>query len=272
MNIRKKLILCMLVLVIPCSALSETYKISMIPRHSAEENLKIMSMLAKYFSSKTGKTIEPLITRDYFEFEKALLSGEIDISIENPSVYVRVASMHEVIASAVDNLGGGMVRGLVIARKGGSIKMLSDIKGKKVCIVGKTSTAGFLSPKLKLSGEGIVVEKDCTLVEAVENKQENVIFSVLAGDADAGFIKESAFHKADEFIPPGSLAVIGEGAWLPNDAFSVKKTLPQGFKNDLFEAAKSLNEFDEIMVGLGLSSWRAAKDSAYDSVRAALVQ
>jgi len=272
MNIRKILVLILAVLILPCSALSEIYKISIIPRYSAEENLKLTSLLAKYLSSKTGKAIEPLITRDYSEFEKMLLSGEIDISIENPTVYVRISSVHEVIASAVDDLGGGMVRGLVIARKGGAIKTLADIKGKKVCIVGKTSTAGFLSPKLKLVSEGIIVEKDCSLVEAVENKQENVIFSVLAGDTDAGFIKEAAFHKADEYIPPASLSVIGQGSWLPNDALSVKKTMPQELKKALFEAVTSLKEFDEIMEGLKITSWKPAKDSAYDPVRTALEQ
>lgn len=272
MKIQKFIFFAILVLAIPVQALSETYKISMIPRHSAEENLKIMTMLSKYLSSKTGKTIEPVITRDYPEFEKLILSGDIDLAIVNPTVYVRVSSVHEVVASAVDDLGGGMVRGLVIAKKGGAIKTMADIKGKKICIVGKTSTAGYLSPKLKLSGEGISVEKDCVLIEAVENKQENVIFSVLAGDTDAGFIKEAAFHKADSYIPPGSVVVVGEGAWLPNDAFSAKKSLPQDFRKGVLEALTDIREFDEIMVKLNLSSWRPAKDSAYDPVRTALGQ
>lgn len=272
MNKMKTIILCLVFLFQSYAALAENLRFSIIPRYSSEDNLKVITLVAKYLSNKTGKKIEPVITRDYSEFERIILSGGLDMAIENPTLYTRVSSVHESIASAVDQAGGGMVRGLVIARKNGAINTVSDLKGRKICIVGRTSTAGFLSPKLRLMDLGLIAEKDYFLVESVENKQENVIFSVLAGDADAGFIKESAFHKADDFIPPGSLAIIDRGVWLPNDAFSVKRTLPPELKSALLDALVKLNEFDEIMVGLGIQSWRPSTDSAYDPVRKAIEQ
>lgn len=270
MKIKRLFLSGLIAIMIPSGVFGENLRLSILPRYSPQENIKIMNLLAKYLSKKTGKTIEPLITSDYSEFEKRILSGDIDMAIENPTVYTKISGVHEALASAVDNLGGEQVRGLIISGKDSPVKKTDDLKGKKICIVSKTASAGYLSPKLKLAETGLNIEKDCTLVESVENKQENIIFSIMAGDADAGFIREAAFHKADEYIKPGSLTIIGEGSWLPNDAFSVRKTLAPDIRISVSEALKNLEKSDEIMTGLGITSWIPARDSVYDPVRKAL--
>jgi phosphonate transport system substrate-binding protein len=134
-------------------------------------------------------------------------------------------------------------------------------------IVGKTSAGGYLSQKLSLKEQGLDVDHDCELSIAADNHQENVIISVSIGDADAGFIRESALHKADEFIMPGSIVSIGETAWLPNWALSVDRNLPDAVKNKIQKSVLKLPRDSKILKAMGLVSFIAATDADYDIMR-----
>ena len=116
---------------------------------------------------------------------------------------------------------------------------------------------------------GINVETECTIVEAVDNKQENVILAVYTGEADAGFIRESALHQADNYISAPQIKVMMECAWLPNWAFSVKRTLPVKLKNDIQAALLNLKPNNPVIKALKIDSFRRAADTDYDTIRQA---
>ena len=209
------------------SVQAEEYKLSMLPRYFPEKLNSMITPLAAYLSLETGNSVVPVLTANFASYQTELLQGKIVIGYENPLVYVKVSDAHEVLATAVKGKGGNKFWGIVITRPDSDITKISDLKGKKIMIVSKDSAGGFLSQKLSLKQNGIDVEQDCQLTEAAENRQENVIISVSIGDVDAGFIRSSALHKADEFIMPGSIKSLSETAWLPNWALSVNKDMAQ---------------------------------------------
>ena len=116
---------------------------------------------------------------------------------------------------------------------------------------------------------GIDVETDCTITEAVDNKQENVILAVYTGEVDAGFIRESALRRADSYISPAQIKVLGETAWLPNWAFSVSRSLPEKIKKDVQAALLLLKPNHPVMQALKIDNFRTAEDVDYDPVRLA---
>lgn len=246
---------------------AESYKLSMLPRYFPEKLTAMITPLAAYLSRETGNTIEMVLTDNFAMYESELLRGKIVIGYENPLVYVNVSSRHEVLATAVRGDGGDKFRGIIISRPDSGITSLSDLIGKKVMIVSKTSAGGFLSQKLSLEEKGIKAGRDYQTVEASANRQENVIISVSIGDVDAGFIRESAFHIADEFIAPGSVKTVTETAWLPNWAFSVDRNLPEEQKNALRKAVLGLTKESKEMKAIGLTAFKAATDSDYDVIR-----
>ncbi|MBU1139449.1 MAG: phosphate/phosphite/phosphonate ABC transporter substrate-binding protein [Proteobacteria bacterium] len=206
-------------------SLAADYKLSMLPRYSTEEINNRITPLAEYLRKKTGLNIIPTLTSTFDQYLKQLSSGGIDIGFENPYIYVLAAESHEVIAMAVKGGDGDRFRGIIITRSDSSLSAIDDLIGKKVAIVGYTSAGGYLSQKLTLLENGIDVQKDCTIEEVPENKQENVVFSVYTGDVDAGFIRESAIDKAGDFIPSGAIRVMASTAWLPNWALSVSRNM-----------------------------------------------
>ena len=247
----------------------ETYNLSMLPRYSSEEINRRISPLAEYLSKKTKYNIEPVITKDFTQYEKQLKNGSIELGYENPYIYTLISETHEVIAMAVKGIDQDKFRGIIIARNNSKLLTLEDLRGKTISIVGYTSAGGYLSQKLSLMEAGIDVDKECKIIEAVENKQENVILSVYTGDADAGFIRESALNQADEYIASSRLMVVSASAWLPNWAFSIKRSLPANIKEQIKTALLDLKPDHPVMKILKIRLFRSAEDSEYDSVRRA---
>jgi phosphonate transport system substrate-binding protein len=243
------------------------YKLSILPRYFPEKLTAMMTPLATYLSKETGVRVTPVLTDNFAQYEAMLLNEKIAIGYENPLVYVNVSPRHEVLATAVKGKGGDKFRGIIITRPDSGITKIAALKGKNIMIVGKTSAGGYLSQKLTLKKMGINVDSDCRLSEAADNRQENVIISVSIGDVDAGFIRESALHKADQFIIPGSITSIEETAWLPNWAFSVNRSMPQHMKDTIQAAILKLPRDSGVLQAMGLTSFVTAADSDYDVMR-----
>ncbi|MGB3211144.1 MAG: phosphate/phosphite/phosphonate ABC transporter substrate-binding protein [Desulforhopalus sp.] len=259
--------LCILVSAQLCCA--GEYNLSMLPRYSTEEINNRITPLAKYLSQKTGLQITPTLTSSFGQYSKQLTSGNINIGFENPYIYVMTEGLHEVIAMAVKGNDGDKFRGIIITRSDSPLQTIQDLKGKKIAIVGYTSAGGFLSQKLSLLQNNIDVTKDCVVEEAPENKQENVILSVFTGDVEAGFIRESALHIVDDFVPPGAIRILRSTEWLPNWALSISSNMPPEDKAKIIQAVRDIKPADPALKALKIEALRPAQDSEYDSVRIA---
>jgi len=265
----KKIILFILISICFSSGptFAEDQKLSMLPRYFPEKLTAMITPLAAYLSKETGISFKPILTDNFASYEATLLKGQVAIGYENPLIYVNVSDSHEVIATAVKGDGGNKFRGIIITRPDSDISTISALKGKNVMIVGKTSAGGFLSQKLSLKEHNLDVENDCILSIAADNRQENVIISVSIGDVDAGFIRESALHKADQYIMPGSVKSISETAWLPNWALSVDRSMPQQQKETIQKAILKLDKDSAVLKAMELKSFTTASDSDYDILR-----
>jgi len=249
----------------PVSA--KTYKLSMLPRYFPKKIKSMIYPLSEYLSKKTGFTIQPTLTKDFAEYENSIKNGTIDIGYQNPLVYVKVSNTHTVSAMAIKGSGKNKFRGIIIARPDSGIESVRDLRHKTIMIVGKTSAGGFLSQKITLSENGIDPDKDCVIEEAPRNKQENVIIAVSIGEADLGFIRESAFHVADKYIRPGSIIVVTTCAWLPNWAFSMSNNLPEIVKDKITNAILQLDKQSPVLKAMKLDGFRETDDNAYDILR-----
>jgi phosphonate transport system substrate-binding protein len=265
----KKILLLIIILTGCCNApvYADNLKISILPRYFPEKLTAMITPLAAYLSDETGFSIEPVLTDNFASYESELLKGKIAIGYENPLVYVNVSTQHNVIATAVKGEGGDKFRGIIISRPDSGISKIASLKGKRVMIVSKASAGGFLSQKLTLLENGLDVDRDCELSVAADNRQENVIISVSIGDVDAGFIRESAFHKAAQFIMPDSVKDLAKTAWLPNWALSVNKDMPQSQKDAIQKALLKLTPDSPALQAMELKSFIAASDSDYEILR-----
>lgn len=249
-------------------AAATDYKISILPRYFPEKLTAMVTPLIDYLRQETGLPLELVLTKDFKEYEKRLKSGDITIGFENPVVYTRVTPEHQVVAMSRED-GEDRFRGIVIAPADSGIGQIGDLRGKRVIIVGETSAGGYLSQKLTLQESGIGLSQ-LQLDTAADNRQENVIIAVSVGDAEAGFIRESALHVADRYIAPGSVKRVLETAWLPGWALSIDTRVPTDVRDKITEAVLKLPPGSPQLKALEVDGFVPAKDSDFDSIRAAL--
>ena len=256
-------------ILIPAVAVADL-TIAVTPRFAADVLLERITPLRDYLSSILGERIEIVLPKDFADYEKRVKSGGIDIAFSNPTLYPLTSGVHEAVAMLDQKKGGDRLRGLVVTRADSDIVSIEDLVGRKVVIVGKTSTGGYLSQKVSLVEAGIDPEKDLKLEEARDNKQENALLSVYYGDADAAFIREDALHIADQFIPPSQLRVIRRTAWMPNWAISVKRSLPREVKDKIRVAVTGLKPGSPELEAVKAKAFVPATDADWDVVRQAL--
>ena len=244
-------------------AAGPTYTLSMLPRYFPEKLTAMISPLAQYLTRETGLTVQVMLTKNFEQYEDKIRDkDEIAIGYENPVVYLNVMEKHVVIAKAMKGEGGDRFRGIIITRPDSPIKTIADLPGKTVMIVGRTSAGGYLSQKLTLKEKGITLDED-KLVVAADNRQENVLIAVSVGDVDAGFIRESALHKADRYIVPNSIKVLATTAWLPNWALSVSRSMPAADRKKIQQALLALKKDGPVLKAMGLRGFKKATDDDY---------
>jgi len=134
------------------------------------------------------------------EFQGAMKARSLDFVITNPEHYIVLE--HEYGASRAATLvkseGGVIVNrfgGVIFASAGrNDIATLSDLKGKRVAAIDKTSFAAYLIQYDMLKEQGIDLSRDCT-VEFTGFPQDRAVVAVLAGQADVGFVRSGLLES-----------------------------------------------------------------------------
>lgn len=259
-------LLLLLVLAMPAMA-QEPIRLSMMPRFYPEKIASMIRPLIAYLSVKTGLQIVDVPAKNNADFESRIRDGQIDVGFENPILYARISDVHEVALTAAEGEGSGLYRGIVLTQPGSSLQRLQDLKNKNIMTVGETSGGGYLSQKIALAEMGTDLDRDCRLETAADNKQENVIIAVSIGEVDAGFVRESAMRLADKYIQPGSIRVMGYGAWLPGWALSMRKKFPEDKKRLIINALLELKTDDPVLKALEVTAFAPITDAYYEPVR-----
>ncbi|MDH4163916.1 MAG: phosphate/phosphite/phosphonate ABC transporter substrate-binding protein [Nitrospirota bacterium] len=251
-----------------------TIKVAILPLYSAITLFERYDPLMRYLSRKTGYEFKLVIPRDFEEFVEVVKKGNVNFSYQNPYVFslidrtVRltplVTTIGEEGATAGEGAAGDRFRGVIITRADSKIRTVEDLRGKNVLVVSAKSAGGYLSQKLFLQQRGISVERDLMVREA--KRQENVILGVYKGQADAGFVRESALEVLKGEIDMRQIRVLTRTQSLPNWPFSLcGKTNPSLVK----KVARLLVDLNDrnVLGAAKIRGFRASSDAEFEGLR-----
>jgi len=136
--------------------------IAMFPCTDVVMSLKKFHSLVTYLKQETGFDIDFIVPKDLEEFERTIKNKEIEFVFLDPQIYVKSADLYDknTLISALTGNGLTSHSGVVIARKGGGINKLNDLKGKTVMFGPKLSTARWVAAKVLFEESGINIDKD----------------------------------------------------------------------------------------------------------------
>lgn len=170
--------------------------------------------LADYLSRELGGVEVRLRVLDQDEIEQALARNELDLVFTNPSHYVLIRSQFNLtgaLATLVSqDLGvpSSRLGGLIITRDDNGVERIEQLRGRRIAVPGMKYLGGYQTQAYELLQAGLIVPGDADFV--VVGSHDAVVNAVLAGEADAGFIRSGLIEqlRAEGTVDTGRLRIV----------------------------------------------------------------
>lgn len=243
------------------------------PYKSSSKLLKAYTPLANYLAKAIGRPIEVKISKDYQSHIDQIGHDKLDIAYMGPASYVKMVEQYgekPILARQVIK-GSPTFHGKIIVRNDSPLNSLAELKGKRFAFGDPASTMSHLVPRFMLWEAGVGVEQlsDYKFL----GSHDNVALAVLAGDYDAGAVKEAVFYKYQSrglrelaTTPALSEHLFVTSAHLPGELVEALRAALFALKND--------PQGEAIMNGIkkGITDYQPASSMDYDNLRDMLMQ
>ena len=176
----------------------EPLTFAIFPYLPAIEVVERFMPLVNYLSRETGYPIEIHVSKNYQEHIQKVGRDEFDFAYVGPAPYVTMVRQfgRKPLLSRLEVNDSPTFHGYIIVRKDSSIRTIANLAGKNFAFVDTNSTMGHKVPRYMMWKEGVDV-KDLSGYTFM-GTHPNVALGVLAGDFDAGAVKEEVFHEYEK--------------------------------------------------------------------------
>lgn len=236
-----------------------------------DEVLSRFTPLADYLTRSLGRKVNVRVGHDYDEHIREIGKDAIDIAYMGPVSYVKMVAEYgkkPLLARQVIN-NDPYLKGEIVVQRDSPLQSLSGLKGKCFVFGDPNSTMSSVLPRKMLENEGIGI-KDLGRATVLEG-HVNVALAVLAGDCDAGAVKDEVYQS---FAPKG-LRTLAKLPEVSDHLFVANSKLSPDLVAQLRNAFMELNRTHDgkaIMTSIHphMTALVAPKDSDYDNLRALL--
>ena len=245
------------------------YIVGIHPLHNPQRLMEVYGPIIEYINTNMPEVHFRLeASHDYAEFDQKLNAAHFDFAMPNPYQTVRSLKYgYRVFGKMADDED---FRGIILVRRDGGIRQISDLKGRAVAYPAPTALAATMMPQYYLHTHGLDVNHD------IENRyvgsQESAILNVLRGHVAAGATWPVPWKTflAEHPQEASQLEVKWQTDHLQNNGWVVRKDVPpaiaEKFKNLLF----GMNDSEQgrrMLERLPISRFEAATDATYAPVK-----
>lgn len=240
-----------------------------IPVAGATSMKETFGGLTRHLESKLGIKVKLQTAGDYAGVISAMQHKHIEVAYFGPKSYVEAARRAGAEAVAVEvgeETGLPGYYGMILTKKGSSLKTLEDIKGKKWAFTSSHSTSGTLVPTVMFSKKGINPQEYFSKV-LYSGGHEASILSVKAGKVDASSTNNLDYNRGlGKHWNKDDFNIIWKSDIIPGSPMTVRSDLPESLKMAITGAMVSYTD-KAGLAKMKLKGFLPAKDSDYDSVR-----
>lgn len=269
----KRILLAILVLLLalPFGAIASELKFGILPRLTEKEMREGFTPLAEHLSKELGVKVALVIPKDFDTWRKAAEAREYDFVYTNPYLYVllkKAVPETEVLAISSEPEIGDDIKGTIIVKKDSPIKSIADLKGKTIAATDPGSAGAYLVQMQMLNKAGL--KKDDVKV-IFEKKRDPVADAILAGKAEAGFVRDDDVEKLK--AGPEKFRKIAVSAPIPNWPIAISKKMDPALAKKLKDAVLKLKKGDlktiSILGPARIEGFVPVTDKEYDIMREA---
>jgi phosphonate transport system substrate-binding protein len=185
------------------------------PRGSATETRLAFTPLAEYLAHELGETVQLVVAEDFTDYGNKLQRREFDITLAAPATILYSAPINgpELAAVVLDRESGAALKGVFLVPKDSPIRSLTDLKGKRVAYVARSSQ-GYIVQSHTLRQAGIDPEKD---IDALFTQRlDRAVAALIERNADAAGVGDVVFSKLRNKMDLSSLRVLASSPPTPN--------------------------------------------------------
>lgn len=233
--------------------------------------IKSFTPLVNYLSRKLNEPGSIKISKNYQAHIDSVGQDKFDLAYMGPAPYVHMVQAYgqkPLLARQVIN-GSPVFHGKIFVHKDSAIQSIEELKGKRFAFGDPNSTMGHLVPRYMLWQAGVRVEQFASFKHISDHM--NIVLAVLAGDFDAGAVKEDVFFAQQQ----RGLRPIATSPPIFDHLFVARKRLPaekvEALRNALLNLANEPNG-KEILQAMtpGVTALVPAADQDYDNLRVIL--
>lgn len=256
---------------IPSAFARQPLKLGIHPFLSSSEIVRRFKPLADYLGRELEMPVTIEIADSYRSHIRNVGTGAVDMAFMGPASFVIMTGEYgpRPILAAFETNGSKTFRGVIVARRESPITSLAQLKGKRFAFGDQNSTMSHFVPRQMLLRAGVAVS---ALAESeFLTNHDNIALGVLAGDFDAGAVKEDVFRQYER---EGLKAIafsqeFGDHLFVMGGKSSAPLT--EAVRRAL-QGLKGRPEGKEILGAIqkNLSALVPAADGEYDRLRAVL--
>ena len=197
-----------------------------------EQNVMVQNQrykpLADYLSHKLGEkfSVKLKLFPTYIEVCRSLAKGDINAAFLGSLAYVTVRDYVDVLARP-DYSGISTYRGIIFVRADSDINNLEEMRGKRLVMGGRTTTAGYVFPLYYFRKHGVPDYRSYFREANFAGTHEDAILAVLHNKADVGAAKDLIYRMIAEENPllESSVRILAQSPAVPSNAFVLRKNV-----------------------------------------------
>ena len=268
MKIVMRFVSTMTIVVIMCSAkpaLSDVpaggYSFGIGPVQSATELAKRWVPFLQYLSEKSGVPLQFRTAKDLTTFQQQFGEGIFDFGLLNPYHYIvfNKSSGYTAFAREKD----GRLFGLLVVKKDGPIRHVSQLSGKIIAFPSATSMAATWIQLNMLS------EKNITVSKQYVNSMDSVYRSVVKGIFPAGGGESRTWGTCDPEVK-NELRILWTSQAFPPFPFMFHPRVPREVVAKVLDAMKKMDSDPRgivLLKAINLKGIERSTDADYDEMR-----
>jgi phosphonate transport system substrate-binding protein len=225
------------------------------PSAVQEHFREFVRYVARLLSAGSENEAKVVIAPTIFDMAKLLEQQRVDFYMDSPYATYLINYVHGVGRTVLRRWKGGQAeyQSLIITKREGGIKQLSDLRGKSIVFEDPGSTSGYLLPKIFLSRRGfkLVQRRDYDPFASPDEityffvySQRRLLESVLAQQAAAGAISDDDYAGLDK-KEKAEITVLDQTEKLSRHLVSVRSDLPPLWINRLEKVLLSMHDDED---------------------------
>lgn len=224
--------------------------------------------LADYLSEQLGVPVIVKVGTSYQHHARAIGRDQVDIAFLGPSQYIDVTERFGLkpLLARIETNANPTYRGHIVVQQNSPIKSIEQLRGKLFAFGDPDSTMSSLVPQALLQKSGVGLQG--LRGYRHYSNHDNVAMTVLAGDADAGGVKEEVYVKYQN----QGLRSVMTSPYVSDHVFVARSTLPANEIEHIAETLQGIRDEELVSrllepIKAGMTGLVSASDSDYDSLR-----